>query len=133
MDKVAEMLTKIRNAQMARHAEVKVPSSKLKLAIVKTLEKEGFIGGAFKEKEESLEFIKIILKYKKIGMTGKFPAISGIRRISRLGQRKYIKKDEIRKVKNGFGVGVISTSRGVLTDREAKKMGLGGEYICEVW
>jgi small subunit ribosomal protein S8 len=133
MDKIAEMLTKIRNAQAAGHPEVVFPASKLKLAIAETLLKEGFIEGVYKEKENSTELIRLVLKYMKKQRTGKEPAISGIKKISHLGQRIYIKKDSIKKVKNGFGVGIISTSKGVMTGEEARKMGLGGEYICEVW
>lgn len=133
MDKIAEMLTKIRNAQMAGHKEVRIRSSKVKLAIAKILESEGFIMSVSEEKDENNEIIKIDLKYHKVSPTKKVPAIQGIRRVSKLGQRMYVKKDEIKKVKNGFGIGIISTSKGIMTNEQSKKTGLGGEYICEVW
>lgn len=133
MDKIAEMLTKIRNAQMAGHKEVEISSSKVKLAIANILESEGFITSVSKEKGQNAEVIKIVLKYRKVSNTQKTPAIQGIRRVSRIGQRRYVKTDEIRKVKNGFGVGIISTSKGIMTNENSRKAGLGGEYICEVW
>lgn len=133
MDKIAEMLTKIRNAQMAGHKEVFTPSSKFKLAVAKILESENFIETVSLESGEKESLIKIGLKYNTISNTKKEPAISGIKKVSRLGQRIYIKKEEIRKVKNGFGIGIISTSKGVMTDKKSREMGLGGEYICEVW
>ena len=133
LDPVSDMLTRIRNAQMAEHMEVIIPFSKLRWAIAKVLESEKFIKTAVKKKTDKFEFIKIILKYREISNTQKAPAISGIKRISKEGQRIYLKKDKIRKVKNGYGIAIISTSRGLLTGEEAYKKKLGGEYICEVW
>ncbi len=133
MDKIAEMLTKIRNAQMAGHKEVRIAASKVKLAIAKILESEGFITSVSQEREDNTEVIKIYLKYRKVSPTKKTPAIQGIKRVSKLGQRIYIKKGEIKKVKNGFGIGIISTSKGIMTNEQSRKTGLGGEYICEVW
>jgi len=133
MDKIAEMLTKIRNAQMAGHKEVSIAASKVKFAIAKILENEGFVASVSKEKENDIEVIKIDLKYHKVSNIKKAPAIQGIRRVSKLGQRIYIKKGEIKKVKNGFGIGIISTSKGIMTNEQSRKTGLGGEYICEVW
>lgn len=133
MDKIAEMLTKIRNAQMAGHKEVEISASKVKLAIANILESEGFVTSVSKENEHDAEIIRIGLKYRKISNTQKAPAIQGIRRVSKIGQRIYIKKGEIKKVKNGFGIGIISTSKGIMTNEQSRKTGLGGEYICEVW
>jgi small subunit ribosomal protein S8 len=133
MDKIAEMLTKIRNAQMAGHKEVRIAASKVKLAIAKILESEGFVTSVSQEKEDNTEVIKIDLKYRKVSPTKKTPAIQGIKRVSKLGQRIYLKKGEIKKVKNGFGIGIISTSKGIMTNEQSRKTGLGGEYICEVW
>jgi small subunit ribosomal protein S8 len=133
MDKIAEMLTKIRNAQMAGHKEVRITASKVKLAIAKILESEGFVASVSQERDNNTEVIKIDLKYRKVSPTKKLPAIQGIRRVSKLGQRIYIKKGEINKVKNGFGIGIISTSKGIMTNEQSRKTGLGGEYICEVW
>lgn len=133
MDTIANMLTKIRNAQLAGHREVEIPASKLKLALAKILEKEGFVDEASKEKMGNLEKIKINLKYFNVSDVKKNPAITGINKISKSGQRIYVKSKDIRSVKNKFGIAIISTSKGLMTDFEAKKQGLGGEYICEVW
>lgn len=133
MDTIANMLTKIRNAQRAGHKEVEIPASRLKLALAKILEKEGFVDGASEEKSGNFSNIKISLKYYNESGLEKNPAISGIKRISRVGQRIYVKSKDIRSVKNRFGIAIISTSKGLMTDYEAKKQGLGGEYVCEVW
>lgn len=134
MDKVADMLTHIRNAQMAGHNEVLISASKLKLSIAKILEKEGFVSSAQLEKtNNNLNRIRIGLKYYSISNTRKTPAIKGLRRMSKEGQRIYMKNKEIRSVKNKYGIAIISTSKGIMTGEESKKMGLGGEYICEVW
>jgi len=133
MDAVAEMLTNIRNAQRAGKKEVSIRTSNLKFAIAKILEKEGFVEAVSKESIDKQEKIKIGLRYFKVSNTRKNPAIKEIRRISKQGQRIYAKNKEIKNVKNNFGISIISTSKGVMTGREAKKIGLGGEYICEVW
>lgn len=133
LDPISDMLTRIRNAQMAGRKETVIPFSKLKWAIAKILESKKFIKAAVKEKTDKSEFIKIVFKYNKISNTEKVPAIRGIKRISKEGQRIYLKKDKIKKVKNGYGLAVISTSEGLLTGEEAYKKKLGGEYICEVW
>jgi len=116
---------------MAGHKEVSVGHSKLKFFLAKILEREGFINSAAEKNERSE--IKITLKYYPISNAGKIPAIEGIRRISKSGQRIYIKSKDIKNVKNKFGVAIISTSKGIMTGTEAKKLGLGGEYLCEVW
>jgi len=133
LDPISDTLTRIRNAQKAGHSFVVLPSSKIKMAIIKILENTGFIELAKKEKAGKFEKIKVFLRYNKISGSQKEPAISGIQRISREGQRIYVKKDRIRKVKSGYGIAIISTSKGVMTGEEARKLGLGGEYICEVW
>ncbi|HLN18936.1 MAG TPA: 30S ribosomal protein S8 [Patescibacteria group bacterium] len=133
MDTIAQMLTTIRNAQMAGHQEVKINASKLKLAVTKILEKEGFVESVHLEQENNLNIIRIDLKYHDISRTKRLPAITGIERVSREGQRVYVKKKEIRKVRNNYGMAIISTSKGVMTGEEAKKLGLGGEYVCKVW
>jgi small subunit ribosomal protein S8 len=132
-DTIAQMLTKIRNAQMVGHKEVIIKASKLKMALAKILEKEGFVEFVAEDQENNLPVIKIGLKYREISRTKRLPAISGLERVSREGQRIYVKNDEIRKVKNNYGIAIISTSRGVMTGEESKKLGLGGEYICKVW
>jgi small subunit ribosomal protein S8 len=133
MDTIAEMLTRIRNAQGAGKKEVLVKASKLKLAIANILEKEGFIESVSEEDIDNLKNIRIGLKYYKISNTQKLPAIKQIKRVSKEGQRIYIQNKEIKNVKNKFGIAIISTSKGVMTGAEARKNGLGGEYICEVW
>src|SRR4030066_2408014 len=126
MDTIADMLTQIRNAQSAGKAEVVVPLSKLKMAIAKILEDKNYIKSAKKEIERNIPKVRISLKDEKIGANKSVPAISEITRISKLGKRIYTGKSEIRKVKNGFGISIISTSRGVMTGDEAKKIGVGG-------
>ncbi len=133
LDPIADMLTRIRNAQRAGHREVVMPSSKLKLSIAQILEKEHFIEKVEKESEGIFENIRIGLKYIKVSQTQKDPAIREIKRVSREGQRIYVKKEDIKKVKNGYGIAVVSTSKGVMTGRDAYRQGLGGEYLCEVW
>lgn len=133
MDTIAEMLTRIRNAQKAGKKEVRVSASKLKLAIAKIFEKEGFIEAVSEEVAGNFKNIKIILKYYTISNTQKDPAIKEINRISKEGQRIYIGNKKIKNVKNRYGISIISTSMGVMTGEEAKKNGVGGEYICEVW
>lgn len=133
MDKIAEMLTQIRNAQMAGHSDITVSASKLRVAIAKILEKEGFVEKVAEDKVNNISKLKIALKYHRVSNTKKVPAITGIKKISKEGQRIYVKNKDISKVKNRFGVAIVSTSRGVMTGEESKKMGLGGEYICEVW
>ena len=133
LDPISEMLTKIRNAQMAQHKTVTISASKLKMALAKILEKEGFVSAVSKEKQGDFDVIRITLKYYTISNTNKVSAIKGIRRISKEGQRIYIKSKDVRSVKNNYGTALISTSKGVMTDYDARKTGLGGEYICEVW
>ncbi len=133
IDPIAEMLTRIRNAQRAEKKDVTFSASNLKFSIGKILEKEGFIESVLKERVGNFEKIKIVLKYHFISRTKKIPAIKDIKRISKEGQRIYVGNKDIRGVKNSYGVGIISTSKGVMTNAEAKKSGLGGEYICEVW
>ncbi len=135
MDQIANMLTKIRNAQQAGHKSVEFPSSKMKLAIARILERKGFVGKVTEVSSDRgvIKNIFLELRYHQVSLTELDPAIRGIRRMSRNGQRFYVQRDEIRKVKNGFGFSIVSTSKGVMTGSEAYHSGLGGEYICEVW
>lgn len=133
LDPIAEMLTRIRNAQRAGHEDVIFPASNLKLAIAKIFEKEGFVESVVKEGADKLENIKIKLKYYRVSNTQKLPAIKGLRRISKEGQRIYVKSKDIKTVKNNFGVAIVSTPKGIMTGFEARKLGLGGEMICEIW
>ena len=132
-DTIADMLTRIRNAQKAGLLDVSFSASKLKLAIAKILEKEGFIESVAREKNDERDQIKVELKYHKISNTKKNPAITEIKRISKQGQRIYVHSKDIKNVKNKYGIAIVSTSKGVMTGAEARKNGLGGEYICEVY
>ena len=127
-DPIADMLTRIRNAQLANHASVKMPSSKFKIALAKVLKKEGYLDDVIQHKKG----VKIVLEVVLKKMENNY-AISGIKRISKPGQRVYIKKDRISKVLNDCGISIVSTSKGVMTNMEAKEKRLGGEIVCEVW
>lgn len=128
-DTIADMLTRIRNALVAKHESVDVPASTEKLAIAKILLQEGYIKG-YEVKEDGIKkSIRIQLKYGQ----NKQRVIVGIKRISRPGLRVYARKDELPKVLGGLGVAIISTSRGVMTDRDARKQGVGGEVLAYVW
>ncbi|MCK4635498.1 MAG: 30S ribosomal protein S8 [Candidatus Moranbacteria bacterium] len=136
IDSISDMLTRIRNAQKARHDFVLMSFSNVKMAIAKVLKSEGFVLDVVKEKSEDnekFENIKIILKYKQLSSTKSEPIIESIRQVSKQGQRRYVRKNDINKVKNGYGISVVSTSQGVMSGKDARKRGLGGELICEVW
>jgi small subunit ribosomal protein S8 len=133
LDPIADMLTRIRNAQRAGHKEVLVPFSKLKMSIAKILLKGNFIESATKDTQGNFPALKVTLKYDVVSNVEKNPAIREIKRVSRQGQRIYVKKDGIKRVKNGYGISVISTSKGMMTGDEARRAGLGGEIVCEVW
>lgn len=128
-DPIADMLTRIRNANKERHATVEVPSSKMKLAMAQILLDEGFIKG-FEQVESDIPggMIKIDLKY-----ADQQRVITGLKRISRPGLRVYSKSDELPSVLGGLGIAMISTSKGVLTDKQARQQGIGGEVICYIW
>ncbi|MEK6539728.1 MAG: 30S ribosomal protein S8 [Deltaproteobacteria bacterium] len=128
-DTIADLFTRIRNANHARHKEVDVPSSNLKLEVVKLLKEEGYIKDYEFTKDNKQGIIKIQLKYD----SSKKGVISGIRRVSRPGLRKYVKKDKVAKVLNGLGLSILSTSKGILTDKKAREMGVGGELLCIVY
>ena len=128
-DTIADMLTRIRNALTAKHDSVEVPVSTVKKAIAQILVDEGYIKG-FEVTEDGIrKNLKIQLKYGP----NKQRVIVGLKRISRPGLRVYARKDEIPKVLGGMGVAIISTSRGIMTDREARKQGIGGEVLAYVW
>ena len=128
-DPVADMLTRIRNANTAGHAEVSVPASKIKKNIAEILLKEGYIKAYEVVPGEVQDTIVITMKYGQ----GKTRVISGIKRISKPGLKVYAKKDEVPRVLGGLGIAIISTSNGLITDKEARKLGVGGEVICYVW
>lgn len=133
LDPIADMLTRIRNAQAAGHAAVVIPASKLKRTIAEILLREGFIGRIEKEMDGAHEAMRLSLKYTVVSPTKKVPAIQEVTRVSKQGCRIYVKKNEIKKVKNGYGIAIVSTSQGVMTGSEAYRRGLGGEYICRLW
>ena len=129
-DPIADMLTRIRNANTAKHDTVDVPSSKMKLAIAEILLKEGYIKKYDLVENGSFKNIKITLKY---GEDKDEKIITGLKRISKPGLRVYAGKDELPKVLGGLGIAIISTNTGVLTDKEARKAGVGGEVLAFVW
>lgn len=133
LDPIADMLTRIRNAQRAKHANVSVPFSKLKYSIAQILQQRNFIQAVKKEDGEKFPVLNITLKYEVVSNTEKNPAIREIKRVSRQGQRIYVKKTDIKRIKNGYGISIVSTSKGIMTGDSARKLGLGGEIICEVW
>ena len=129
-DPIADMLARIRNASRARHESVDVPSSKLKLEIVRVLKDQGYIRD-FKlvEEDKPQPTLRIFLKYGP----DRTQAITGVRRVSTPGRRVYTGKDRIPRVVGGLGIAVLSTPRGVMSDREARRAGVGGEVLCYVW
>ena len=127
-DPIADMLTRIRNANQAKHEVVEMPASRLKLEILEVLKNEGYISEYEKVEDGKQGVIKVTLKY-----VNKERVIKGIKRISKPGLRVYAKSTELPQVLNGLGVAIISTSNGVMTDREARKNKLGGEVIAFVW
>lgn len=133
LDPIADMLTRIRNAQLARKPDVLVRFSKMKETLARILEREGYVDRVVRETEGTKETLRIALKYTALSPTVKKPAISEIDQVSTQGCRVYIKRHDIRKVKNGYGIAVVSTSQGIMTGAEAYRRGLGGEYICSVW
>lgn len=128
MDQISNMLTSIRNALAVKKSTVSIPFSNLKYEILKILQKQGFITEIEKKGRLPKKTIEVILKYQE----GE-PAISGLKRISKSGQRIYKGFKEIKTVRSGFGISIISTSKGLMTDKEARKQKLGGEVICEIW
>ena len=125
---ITEMLNKIRNAQAVLKEQVDVPFSNFKYEIAKILEKNDFAESVEKKGKKDKKIIEITLKYND-----KVPAISGLKRISKPGQRIYKSFKELRPVKSGYGIAIISTPKGLMTDKEARKQRLGGEVICQVW
>jgi len=128
-DPIADMLTRIRNAQRASHELVNIPSSKLKINVAKVLKSEGYVKNFRIISDGQHRFIRIFLKYDKEGIA----IIEGIKRVSKPGCRVYAGSDEVPKVLNGYGINILSTSKGLMTDNEARKMGVGGEILCAVW
>ena len=127
-DPIADMLTRIRNAQRANHTSVQMPSSNFKLAIAKILKKEGYIEDVIQYKKGFKVTLEIVLK-----KSDETYAISEIQRISKPGQRVYVRKNKIPKILYGYGLAIISTSMGLMTNADAKERGLGGEIVFKVW
>ena len=128
-DPVADMLTRIRNALGARHQKVDVPASKLKLEIARILKEEGYVSNFKATEEEGHKVVRIYLKYDN----NNDAVISSVSRVSRPGCRVYVRRTEIPRVLGGMGINILTTPRGVMTGRQARKQGLGGELLCEVW
>ena len=128
-DPIADMLTRIRNASQARHRELTLPSSKMKREIARILTDEGFIESFATQQDGVQETLHIELKY----VEGRTPVVSGLKRISKPGLRVYARKTEIPRVLGGLGLAILSTSHGVMTGSQARKLNLGGEVLCYVW
>jgi small subunit ribosomal protein S8 len=129
-DPIGDMLTRIRNASSARHEKCLVPASRLKIRIAEVLRDEGFIKDFVVHQDVGVQgAITVLLKYS----ADREPAISDIKRVSKPGLRRYVPTDSIPRVLNGMGIAIVSTSKGVMVDREARKQKVGGELICTVW
>ena len=128
-DPIADMLTRIRNASRSKHKIVDVPASKMKTSIAEILFKEGYIKSFEEIKDDTQGIIRITLKYDEKGTR----VIDGIKRISKPGLRIYAGKDELPKVLNGLGIAIISTSKGIMTDKQARELGVGGEVLAYIW
>ncbi len=129
-DPISDMLTRIRNAALARHDRVSLPASRLKRSVAEILVSEGYVSSVQDETTDTgASRLVLVLKYGR----DRKPAIEGLRRVSRPGKRVYVPSKDIGKVRNGLGISVLSTSRGVMSDRAARQQGVGGEVLCEVW
>jgi small subunit ribosomal protein S8 len=128
-DPIADMLTRIRNASMARHERAEMPHSRLKEHVAGVLKAEGYLDDVRVSEGESPKTLTVVLRYGRDRQS----AIDGIRRVSTPGRRVYVRHDRIDRVCSGMGISILSTSRGVMTDREARRQRVGGELLCEVW
>ena len=130
-DQIADMITRLRNAQLARHDRCEMPHSKLKQHLAEVLKGEGYVDDVRSSDAEAggHKVLTVVLRYGR----DKTPAMDGIKRVSTPGRRVYVRHDRIGKVCSGMGVSILSTSRGVMTDKECKKQRVGGELLCEVW
>ena len=127
-DPIADLLTRIRNANTVSHSNVEIPASKLKVEMVKLLKEEGYIGGYEVKEKDGFKVIDVELKYN-----GTKPVITNLKRVSTPGLRTYSKAKNLPKVFDGLGIAIVSTSKGLLTDKAAKKENVGGEVLCYVW
>lgn len=128
-DPISDFLSRIRNAHLAGHRSVDIPASKLKRAMTKILLDKGFIRSFLDIDDNKQGLLRLFLKYDELGN----PVIKSMQRVSRPGLRKYTGADDLPRVKNGLGVAIVSTSRGVMTDKEARKLNVGGEVLCYVF
>jgi len=128
-DPIADLLTRIRNANMAKLQKLDVPSSNMKVSIANVLRSAGFIKNYKVIADQKQGILRIYLKF----IDEKDPVINAIKRISKPGSRRYVKSDEIPSVKNGMGIAILSTSKGILADKAAREAGLGGEILCTIW
>ena len=128
-DPISDLLTRIRNAHLAKHDRLDVPTSKLKQEVCRLLQDEGFIRNFRVIEAETRNTLRIFLRYSPDGT----PAINSLERVSKPGRRIYRRADDIQPVRNGMGVGILSTSQGLLSDRQARERRVGGELLCEVW
>ena len=128
-DPIADMLTRVRNALAARHPKVDVPASRLKTEIARILKEEGYIANFKTTEEEGRKLLRIYLKYGPDNSA----AIASLQRVSRPGCRVYVGRNEIPRVLGGLGINILTTPRGVMTGRQARKEGVGGEVLCEIW
>ena len=128
-DPIADLLTRIRNAALARHDRTEMPASRLKEAVALILKSEGFIADVRPSEGDGPKKLTIVLKYGR----DRSSAIDGVRRVSRPGRRVYVAHDRIPRVLSGLGISILSTSRGLMSDREARRQKVGGELMCEVW
>jgi small subunit ribosomal protein S8 len=128
-DPIADFLTRIRNGIQAHKVHVECPRSKLKLRIAEILKEEGYLDSVASLEDELQGVISVTLRYDADSVN----AITGLRRVSRPGQRRYVNAKGLPKVRNGLGIAIVSTSKGLMTDRRARQLGVGGEVLCEVW
>ena len=128
-DPIADLLARIRNSQLAKHKQVDIPASKMKLAIVNVMKDEGFIADVATREDEHQGVIRVVLKYGSAGER----AITGMERVSKPGRRVYCGKHEIPRVLGGLGITILSTPKGVLAGYACKKLGVGGEVLCNIW
>lgn len=128
-DPIADMLTRIRNAGMAKHQKVDIPSSNLKVSLATVLRNEGFIKNFKVIADNKQGILRVYLKF----IDEKEPVINEIKRVSKPGGRVYVNSDKIKQVKNGLGVAILSTSKGLVTDKTARELNIGGEVLCTVW
>lgn len=128
-DPISDMLARIRNGALARHDRVEMPHSNLKKHIAEVLKSEGYVDDVRESDGEGKKTLTLVLRYGR----GKDSAIDGVRRVSAPGRRVYVRYDRIPRVRSGMGISILSTSRGVMTDRQAREQKVGGEILCEVW